>query len=207
MSLVIEWVTQIIIFILLAAIIDLLIPDTSMKKYIKLVVGLILILIFLKPLFYLFKVDIPHALERSYNQLYVEENNSSSIENLIKIQKTDIQASRDAYILEQMTFQLIQIAEEPLIEEFQVEIYDIDYLFKHGQDVDFDSLEEIIVYLRMSDKRSGVINTIEEVIINTDEKAEIRTERENEEGIIRLLQQQWELGDKKLILKWGGGTS
>lgn len=69
MDVIIQWVTQIILFVILAAIIDLLIPVDAMKKYVKLAVGLILILILLKPVFYLFDADIEQAVETSIDQL------------------------------------------------------------------------------------------------------------------------------------------
>src|SRR5699024_11711137 len=106
MDMLTQWVTQIIVFILLATIIDLIITATSMKKYIKLVVGLILILIFLKPVFYLFNINIHQSLETAYSQLYEEEMENQDIEKQIKIQKKEIQTTQDAYILEEMTVKM-----------------------------------------------------------------------------------------------------
>lgn len=87
MEVIIQWVTQIILFIILAAIIDLLIPVDSMKKYVKLAVGLILILILLKPVFYLFNTDIEQAVETSINELDQAYSQDGNIENQIEFQK------------------------------------------------------------------------------------------------------------------------
>src|SRR5690625_7052688 len=88
-------VTQIIVFILLASIIDLIIPATAMKKYVNLVIGLILILIFLKPVFYLFDINIQQSLETSISQLYEEEMGEENIENLTKMQKKKNKTSKN----------------------------------------------------------------------------------------------------------------
>ena len=62
MTFLMEWVAQIILFIILATIIDLLIPQSSFQKYIKLAIGLILILILLNPVFSVLNIDIREAV-------------------------------------------------------------------------------------------------------------------------------------------------
>jgi len=205
-DIIIHWVTQIIIFLLLAAIIDLLIPKNSMKKYVKLVIGLILMLIFLKPLFYLFHFDIKNDLESSLTQLYEGETSDDSIENLIKMEKTDIQASQRAYILEQMANQLKAIANTPLIENHQVEIASIDFLFSSEQELSYEHLEEVIVYLQEPNESKGAVTEIDEVIIFSDDEVEMDHELDID-NIKSLLKELWEIRDKRLTIKWGGGTS
>lgn len=53
-----EWITNIVIFIMLAMIVDMLLPDSSMRKYVKLVTGLLLITIVITPVFKLFSADV-----------------------------------------------------------------------------------------------------------------------------------------------------
>ena len=181
MDSIIHWVTQMIIFILLAAIIDLLIPANAMKKYVKLIFGLILMLIFLKPLFYLFNLDVNQSIESSLSQLYQEEKTGHSLENLTKLQKTDIQASQHAYILEQMANQLKSIANPSLIENHQVEIADIDFLFSSKQHASYENLEEIIVFLQEATDKEGAVTIIDEVIILSDDEIEKGTEDEQKD--------------------------
>ena len=49
-----EWVTNIIIFILFATVIDMLLPNSKFQKYTKMVIGLLLIAIIFTPIFKLF---------------------------------------------------------------------------------------------------------------------------------------------------------
>lgn len=203
MELLIQWVTQIIIFLLLASIIDLIIPETTMKKYIKLVVGLILILIFLRPIFFLFTVDIEQSLEDSFNAFY-EESTDHSLENLIKIQKEDIQASKDAYILEQMSNQLKDIADNQLLEQFKVEITSIDFQFS-SEEVSYESLEEVIVLVEEATTEKGVVNIIDDVQINLDNELVDQEAKQGTEQIKEMLIEIWELQDKDLTVKWGEG--
>lgn len=203
----IQWVTQIIIFLLLASIIDLLIPATAMKKYIKLVVGLILMLIFLKPIFYLFSVDIENELDSALSKVYQEEINTDSIGNLTKIKKSEIQASQDAYILEEMSTRLKEIAKAPLLDQHQVEIADIHFLFSTEQIETYEDLAEVIVYLRKSEIDEGAVSIVDDVEILADENTEEGENEANNDQIRELLQDVWELTDKKLTIKWGGGRS
>ncbi|WP_373892741.1 stage III sporulation protein AF [Virgibacillus natechei] len=208
MDALIQWVTQIIIFLLLAAIIDLLIPATSMKKYIKLVVGLILILILLQPIFYLFNINIQNELKSSFQQVSRQNSNNESVENLIELQKSEIQGSQDAYILEQMAVQLKDLAEDPLLEEHQAEIRDIQFLFSSEEEYTFENLEEVIVYLRESDEEDeeGAVDLVEDVKINTDEPV-VEEEEQDSEEIKSLLREVWELRNKEVTITWEGGTS
>src|SRR5690625_1559278 len=150
MDFIMDWITQIIIFVLLASIIDLLVPTSAMKKYIKLVVGLILLLILLKPVFYIFQVDIQHEVETALSAITSSTGNEDSVENLADFQKTEIEERQDAYILEQMAVQLIEIAKDPLYGEYQIEITSIDFRFSEealSRELSFESMVMDIVYV------------------------------------------------------------
>ncbi|MFC4022825.1 stage III sporulation protein AF [Oceanobacillus longus] len=205
MDVIIQWVTQIILFIVIASIIDLLIPADTMKKYVKLVVGLILILILLKPIFHVFNTDIQKAIETSINELDQEFKSDENIENQIEFQKKEIQGSQHAYILEQMAVQLKNLAADPLKEEYQVEITTMEFRFNDTQDISFEELTEVIVYINEAQNGEGAVNTVEDVVINSQ-----RNQEEPEEDLSEievLLMEVWELTDKKVSIYWEGGTS
>ena len=87
-----EWVTQIIIFILLATIIDLLVPKLTMHKYIKLAIGLILIIILLTPIFTLFKVDVEGHLLKNYETIFNDIETMDGTNNSLESQKNEIES-------------------------------------------------------------------------------------------------------------------
>ncbi|MFD1850592.1 stage III sporulation protein AF [Oceanobacillus bengalensis] len=205
MDILVEWVTQIILFIILATIIDLLIPQTAMKKYINLVVGLILILILLNPIFHVLNIDIESALNQSFSQIDEARSSNDSVENLIEMQKKDIEMTQDAYILEQMAVPLIDIAKDPLMEEYQLEITNIDFNFQNTQELTYEDLVGVIVYVKEIEEGEGEMGVVEDVVINTDDPIE-REARQDEEVKERLME-LWELHDKELMLYWEGGAS
>ncbi|HLR08221.1 MAG TPA: stage III sporulation protein AF [Bacillota bacterium] len=201
-----QWVSQIIIFVLLATIIDLLIPATSMKKYIKFVVGLILILILLKPIFHLFDMNIRETIEASLAQLDQDQGELNKTEKLLKMQKKEIEASQDAYILEQMAVQLTDIAEKPLLKQHQAVIKTIDFEFNDSGDFNYDNLDEVIVYVEESADEEGSVKVVEDITINTNTPLN-REEDEIGGEIKHLLQDVWEISGDKITVIWEGGTS
>lgn len=62
MSFLTEWITNIIVFILLAVVIDLLLPNSSMQKYAKMVISLLLIIVIINPIFKIFSADMNDVL-------------------------------------------------------------------------------------------------------------------------------------------------
>lgn len=82
-----DWVTQIILFIILASVIDLLVPANHLQKYVRLAISLILILILLQPVFYLFNTDINTAISSSMNKIESQFQGQPSIENQIDLEK------------------------------------------------------------------------------------------------------------------------
>lgn len=210
MDALINWITQIIVFILLATIIELLIPATSMKKYIKLVVALILILVFLKPIFYLFDINVKETLTASYERLENRNTNEKDMENLIEFQKSEIQDKQYAYIEEQMAVRLIDLVETPLLESYQAVITDIEFSFaeeKAPTKQDFEDLEEVIVSIKHSEDGEEDVDIVDEVVINTDTPTDTEDSPDVEkvEGLLRDI---WEIEDKEIItVIWKGGTS
>ncbi|MBD1222720.1 stage III sporulation protein AF [Virgibacillus halodenitrificans] len=206
MSILIDWITQIIIFLLLATVIELLVSSTKMKKYVKLVTGLILVLILLKPIFYVLQIDIEQAVRTSINQVNLERNQDKSITNLIEFQKSEIQTTHDAYILKQMAVQLTEIAEKPLLENYRVEIKNIDFQFTEASEVSFEGLEKVIVYIKESKGGEGAVSLVDDVVIDMNNPVETKG-NENNEQIEAFLRELWEMGDKDLtVIKEGGIT-
>jgi stage III sporulation protein AF len=208
MELIINWVSQIIIFILLATIIDLVVPAGSMKKYIKFVIGLILILIFLQPIFQLFQFDIEQAVKNTISEVMDDNTQSREVENLIDFQKSEIESSTSAYILEQLAVQMEDLVKAPLLDNFQAEIQTIDFQFKEGAAYSYEELEEVIVYLRESEAGEGAVHAVNDVVIDTGkENPGSKKEDVDVQGMETLLRKIWELSDKKVTVIWEGGAS
>ncbi|WP_336253647.1 stage III sporulation protein AF [Oceanobacillus sp. SE10311] len=199
-----NWITQIIIFILVATIIDLLIPNLSMGKYIKLVLGLILILILLSPIFSLFNLDFEQAVADTYRSIFDTGGEMEEVQDSIELQKSEIESTHDAYILEEMAVQLTSLTDEALQTEYDARITDISFVFADEAEKTYEGLDEVIVYLEKSTAREGQIKPVEKIVINAEEDQELE---EADEPIVELLRDRWELQDKKITVYWEGGAS
>jgi stage III sporulation protein AF len=75
-----SWITSIVVVVIFMALIDIILPSNSLKKYARLVFGLIVIVIIINPLFSLFSKNAD--IEASINQ-YMDKYNvgSSSKQN------------------------------------------------------------------------------------------------------------------------------
>lgn len=61
-----EWLKEIIFVVLLATFIDLLLPNRSMERYVKLVVSLLILLTLISPVMRLFAPDAQQKLEKAF---------------------------------------------------------------------------------------------------------------------------------------------
>lgn len=206
MNLLVQWVTQILIFLLLATIIDLLIPNTSMKKYIKLVVGLIFLLIFLQPLFYLVTVDGTKTMENFIVQQLTQSEEHTTLENSLNIQKKEIQASQRAYILEQTENYLVHLANDSMQDHFQLSISDIQLTFLKEGTEDYENLEKIEVYLTELKNEKGAVDEVDEVVINMNENEKSSEKLQHEDKIKSLLANVWEVSPDLITLNLKGGA-
>src|SRR5690606_14398219 len=168
--------------------------------YIKLVVGLILILILLKPIFYVANIDVNKTLNSTFQQLKDGGSEDESVKNLIEFQKREIQTSQDAYILEQMAVQLIEIARDPLKEQHDLEITDIQFQFDSNDTYNYEDLKQVIVYVQDFEEGEGESSVVQDVVINTDETIEKNEMDRHDHDIRQLLEQVWELTDKEITI-------
>ncbi|WP_227995148.1 stage III sporulation protein AF [Oceanobacillus sp. CFH 90083] len=198
-----DWVTQIILFIILASVIDLLIPANHLQKYVRLAISLILILILLQPVFYLFNTDINSAISSSMNNIESQLHGQPSIENQIDLEKREIESGQDAYILEQMAIELEKIAADSLREEFDAEIASIDFQFSVTDSVSYEELTEVIVYITESEPGEGAMNTVEDVVIEWGNEEEEQADELLQE-IEVLLKEIWEIEEKEITVYWEG---
>jgi len=169
-----SWITNIILFILLAVIVELLLPQTGLQKYVKMVLGLLLIIIFLTPIFKLFSVDIDNLLNRATGKLGEEK---ISLENSIEKQKIEIQKDQHAYILEQTAVQLEEMTEKELMKQF-------DYQFAHIQ-------------LNVSDT-IGLTNSIEDILDNIESiHVTLIDKQEADQTVMNVEEVNVQLGEQK----------
>ncbi|WP_409251318.1 stage III sporulation protein AF [Bacillus sp. SCS-153A] len=197
MSFLTEWVTNIIVFVLLASVIDMLLPSSNMQKYTKVVTGLLLITIILTPLMKLFTADFEEALAEMNLEGPVK---TASVENLVEMKKKEIQASQRAYILEQMAVQMKDDVEKEMIDQYGLTVRHIEL---EADDLEKlpESILSVSIYLDTS--RDEAVTAIKPVEIDTT-----KTIPKDESGqeITNMLSKKWNIPGDKLVITIEGGA-
>jgi len=203
MGFLIEWVTNIILFILLATVIDMLLPNSSMQKYTKMVTGLLLIAIILTPIFKLISKDFETALGSIPSYQAPGEKN---MKNSIDLKKKEIQAQQHAYILEEMAVQLKKDVKEELMEQYGLEIAKIDLATNEESDQAFpDNLQKVTVLLKQPENEVKTVEAIKQVEINTETPLPSKSSTEEAEKIAAFLSQKWNVTEKTVEVSIEGG--
>lgn len=204
MSFIIEWVTNIIVLILLAIVIDLLLPSTNLQKYVKMVIGLMLILIMLTPILKIFSVDVDRLIS-SLSTIGIAQKNS--VENALEQKKREIQASQRAYILEQVAVQMKNEVSEELMERYGLTIDEISLQTKEGENLQFpDDIESVHVMVTEQKEHDNIaIQTVKPIIIDTSEPTNFSTRQdENIKDMASFLAARWEVNQEKIVVQVEG---
>ncbi|VEF47833.1 stage III sporulation protein AF [Bacillus freudenreichii] len=205
MQLLSEWIINIVIFILLAMIVDMLLPQTAIKKYVKLVVGLLLISIVVTPIFQIFSTDFDEVLDSFLTE---KSNLGTSLQNASDEKKREIETSLHAYTLEQMAVQLKEKAEKEMIESHGMIITNIDISSKSSPTQDPENILEHIKMITVHIEpmvENELVAEVEQVSI----KIKDRDESKNaglDEKIKMMLANEWDVPESKIELQAKGGT-
>ncbi|KAA0549464.1 stage III sporulation protein AF [Bacillus sp. BGMRC 2118] len=202
------WVANIILFILLATILDMLLPNSNLQRYVKMVVGLLLLVIILNPILSLFHYDVEEIISAAAPFASSEEKN---IENLIEMKKKEIQASSRAYILEQTAVQMKEEVEEEVKNKFNLEVSHLSIDVDEKIDVSSsDSTEHFSVHVQLVEKNEAkdeAVPAIAEVKIDTTSPIKKKTIQADEKKIISYLASEWELNTDQIIVAMEGGRA
>ncbi len=203
MSFLTTWVTNIIVFILFAIVLDMLIPNSSMQKYTKLVIGLLLTAIFLTPILSLFKEDFASNLQHKIMTNGVW--GGQAMENSMETKKKEIVETQQAYILEQMAVQLKNEAEKELMERSGYEIRDVEIrLINPNGEMKEENIESIHVTLvEKSEEEVEGVQPVERVDIDLEEQQSLLTAPSPQ--IQEILSETWGITSSKLIIEINEG--
>ncbi|UTR09465.1 stage III sporulation protein AF [Evansella sp. LMS18] len=203
MSMVTAWITNIILLILFATVLELILPNSKMQRYVKLVVGLMLLMVMLQPLLSVFQADPEELLAEISSAASMNTSGDSS---LLDSKKMDIEEVQLAYISEQMAVQLKEQAADAVREKFEVVMKEVtvniqDYPENEEELKNF--LTEIVVHLESPgeevDERGVEIINIDPVEINKEpltEAAEASDRLTRE--IQAFLGELWSMPEEKI---------
>ncbi|WP_108670836.1 stage III sporulation protein AF [Peribacillus acanthi] len=194
-----NWITNIILFVLLATVIDMLLPSSSFQKYAKMVIGLLLIAIIITPIFQLLSSDFEQILEITMDEQNKAKN--SLIENSTEFKKKEIQAQMDAYILEQMAVQLRTGVEEELMDEFKMQIKSVELQLLETDEPKLpDDLHTVSITLASGETQQiDAIETVTTVDIDTSRSVQEPTDEWNDIKV--FLASKWGIEENQIQIE------
>src|SRR5690625_4612152 len=208
MSMLSDWVIQIIIFIFIGTILELIIPNNSMKRYVHIVVGLILLLILVQPILYMFSINIPATLQQIEQSLFSQDELLLSSEKKLEEQKNEIQVEQDAYIWNEITSQLIYEANTVLEKEYDnTTVSDIQFETNGGEAVKLENVEKIIVTLDTAETDKKEVSIVQPVEIGKSSSQEQQAESITGNKIRQTLANLWGIEEEKIEYVWGEGAT
>lgn len=197
MSFLMNWVSQIVLFIFLATIVSLLIPKNSHEKVIKLVFGLIVFLLFLHPLKMIFQVEPDQIISQIQLEEFLQGEKVMKKRFLIKI---EIQASTDVYILEQLEKQVENTVGEELMATYGVSVQDISIQMKESATEEEPQMDEVT--FRLAENKQELVEPIEDVSIPASNHTD-RRDRDIE--IAQSISSLLDLPLQAVEIEWEGG--
>ena len=199
MSILTDWVTNIIVFILFAIILDMLLPSSTMQKYTKLVVGLLLIAVFITPILSIFNKNFTGDIQEKILQSSTWSN--PNLENSFESKKREIEETQQAYILEHMAVQLKTEAEKELMDQsnYAIEDIEITLLDKNGE-MNVENIETIQVFVaEHQESSSESVQPVEKIEIMIDEN-ETNVKEVPSSELSTLLSTIWGIDPSKIVI-------
>ncbi|QQK79772.1 stage III sporulation protein AF [Salicibibacter cibi] len=178
---------------LIAVILELLLPTSTMKRYADLILGLIMMILILQPVFDLLNREPETWFD--WGDFQVTEG-VDEMEIAIDEKKSEIQASHDAYISEQVGARLDSEAEQVLEEDFDLGIKEISV----SSDAE---LEVALVVGEIDEQETETVSVQPVEEISTDRTTETADsprrgeDRETEEVRARLAE-VWQIDEERI---------
>ena len=197
------WVSNLVIFLLAAFLLELLLPSSVFQKYTRVVLSFILMLIIIEPIVQLTNENYEAEWERQMNQIFAASYSSENMEEKIKMKKNEIEMGQDAYISEQVTDQLKEQAEDTVKKRWGWEVKEVALQWEENRDKNVKQLEDVSVSVQLA--RSEEVEKegpIEPVNIQIEENIEKKeTSNHTTKEILIFLEQTWGIPSEQIQLE------
>lgn len=174
---------------------DALLPSGLMKKYARLVMSILLLLIFLGPLLQVLKVD-PNQLLKSAEYSMDQQVDTLALDESIEKKKNEIVEGQDAYKLEQVTQALAKEMEEPLKQDLHLQLVNLDMSFLN-KPYQMETLDKLVVTLSPVKEKAPV----DEVNISIMDKPSSEENKEDEE-VRDWIADHLDLNKDQIEIRW-----
>ncbi|SDY48312.1 stage III sporulation protein AF [Proteiniborus ethanoligenes] len=196
-----NWVINIVVIIFFVAFIEIMLPKSSMKRYVNMVLGLLIIIVLINPIIKFMANDID--IEREVFLNISKQNNMYSDKDLkyVEAQNQNIVEMYKNKLKREIT-DFIELDEGYKIVEVNISIEENSKLDNFGE------ITGIEVYLEQitgeEPKNMSIkINEIEEIVVNKDRKNSIvinKTSSPGFEKMINSISSHYKLPKEKVVV-------
>ncbi|RSL31980.1 stage III sporulation protein AF [Salibacterium salarium] len=194
-----QWMSNLIIFLLAAFLLELLLPSSSFQKYARLVLSFILMLLIIEPILSLTNSAPEQQLEERIEELNDSNFENQSVELQVNNQKNEIEAGQDAYISKQVSIQLTEQVNDQLKDQWGWEVEDIT--FEPGGE-DESNLDQASVYVSLAsfieEKKSSDIETVHIDVAQPSDETTEADESQVTKEIQTFLAETWEMKEDQI---------
>lgn len=199
MAVITGWITNIIVLILLATVLELLLPNSNMQRYVKMVIGLMLMAVILSPILTIFTKDFDSMLRSA---ALTDPTPDVRMENQIESKKSEIQASNAAYIEEQMAVQMKSQVEKELRDQFNLEITHVGLELKDAEGE--KNIEQIAVTVSKAVEKD--VQDVEAVSVSFElSEEEVQSSDAQSKKVAYFLADEWGLYPNQVGVQVKGG--
>jgi stage III sporulation protein AF len=201
-----DWLKQVILLILIATFIDLMLPNHSLDRYVKLVMGLLIIMAILSPIFHLLAKD----LDLSQLAFGTMDHSGTSLEPISQIRETSEKVKRAQFeqIRRRSENAMAQEIKEQVSQHFHVVVADADVLL--AQDPKQWEIKQVRVLLeegQADQKPAGpAMKPIEPVHIDVGAEsplpAKTKEQQKISERISRFIASSWNIAPSQIAVKF-----
>ncbi|MBA4600903.1 stage III sporulation protein AF [Thermoactinomyces mirandus] len=193
-----DWLKQIVLLVLIATFIDLLLPNSRLDRYVKLVMGLLIVMAILSPIFGLLSDD----LDLESLAFLPSAPAFSPLDSMEEIeQKSEALKQEQQQMVRQQAEQKIsQSIKAGLEKHFPVEVKKSEVRLRMGDDTGGNEVERVSVSIlpQESDSKTGM-KPVEPVYIDLDPavsapKKETEPDvRPLKQDVMRYIEKNWEV--------------
>lgn len=217
-----EWVKHIVLLILMATFLDLILPNSSMRKYVKLVVGFLLILLILSPILQLFKLDQDRLL-LTIDQILEKKNRPLTLQ--MEQEQSRIKVGQDQAIIDEVIVKWSEEIKVGIEKDFDVVVQHVTLdLQRSGDQIDIDELTLQIEQIpkkeseseQGKDQEGKSLSTVKEVepiqpvMIQINDSRNKRKDQDMisdeqkkiEKEVLTYLNDEWNISVDKIYFAW-----
>ncbi|MFS8513822.1 MAG: stage III sporulation protein AF [Planifilum fulgidum] len=202
------WLKQIILLVLVATFFDLLLPNHSMERYVKLVMGLLIILAILNPIFSLLDKNLDLASFTAESQgVPVGEVPALSA---IRREGEALQKTQDRLILSQVQQKLAETIKQDVEGQFEVRVVKSEVSVSQAGEKESPAIQrvQLVISPRRNEGEGGEVmpvQPVEPVVIGPDRPASAGRDSPSPRVPSRIasyLEQKWELSTEQVHVTW-----